>query len=118
MTAGYLDALAARSAAVGSVLCVGIDPTPDALPDGFPAGLAGVERFARLIVEDGRAAGVRLGRAVRDGRGVRAAHLLPLPVPAGGLAGGQGGLSAKLGVLCLRDGLEQRKNVDRLGQRH
>ena len=51
MTAGYLDALAARSAAVGSVLCVGIDPTPDALPDGFPAGLAGVERFARLIVE-------------------------------------------------------------------
>ena len=51
MTAGYLEALAARSAAVGSVLCVGIDPTPDALPDGFPSGLAGVERFARLIVE-------------------------------------------------------------------
>ena len=51
MTAGYLEALAARSAAVGSVLCVGIDPMPDALPDGFPAGLAGVERFARLIVE-------------------------------------------------------------------
>ncbi len=51
MTAGYLEALSARSAAVGNVLCVGIDPTPDALPDGFPAGLAGVERFARLIVE-------------------------------------------------------------------
>jgi orotidine-5'-phosphate decarboxylase len=51
MTAGYLEALAARSAAVGSVLCVGIDPMPDAVPDGFPAGLAGVERFARLIVE-------------------------------------------------------------------
>ena len=51
MTAGYLEVLAARSAAVGSVLCVGIDPTPDALPDGFPSGLAGVERFARLIVE-------------------------------------------------------------------
>ena len=51
MSAGYLEALAARSAAVGCVLCVGIDPMPDALPDGFPAGLAGVERFARLIVE-------------------------------------------------------------------
>ena len=48
---GFLEALAERSAAVGSVLCVGIDPTPDALPEGFPVGLAGVERFARLIVE-------------------------------------------------------------------
>ncbi len=51
MTAGYLELLANRTAAVGSVLCVGIDPTPDALPDGFPEGLAGVERFALLIVE-------------------------------------------------------------------
>ena len=47
----YLARLAARSHAVGSVLCVGIDPTPEALPAGFPGGLAGVERFARLIVE-------------------------------------------------------------------
>jgi len=51
MTNGYLATLAARTEAVGSVLCVGIDPTPDALPAGFPGGLAGVERFARLIVE-------------------------------------------------------------------
>ena len=51
MTATFLERLAGRSAAVGSVLCVGIDPTPDAVPDGFPVGLAGVERFARLIVE-------------------------------------------------------------------
>ena len=51
MTAGFLERLADRSAAIGSVLCVGIDPTPDALPDGFPEGLAGVEQFARLIVE-------------------------------------------------------------------
>ncbi len=47
----YLDRLGARSAATGTVLCVGIDPDPTALPAGFPAGLAGVERFARLIVE-------------------------------------------------------------------
>ncbi len=51
MTGGYLAALAARTAAVGNVLCVGIDPAPDALPIGFPAGLPGVERFARLLVE-------------------------------------------------------------------
>ena len=51
MTAAYLDRLAARSAAVGSVLCVGLDPDPTALPSGFPGNLAGVERFAALIIE-------------------------------------------------------------------
>lgn len=50
-TATYLERLAARSAAVGSVLCLGIDPDPAALPQGFPATLAGVEAFARLVVE-------------------------------------------------------------------
>ena len=52
MTApGYLDRLAARSAATGTVLCLGLDPDPTALPAGFPADLTGVERFARLILE-------------------------------------------------------------------
>jgi orotidine-5'-phosphate decarboxylase len=51
VTGAYLDRLAARSAAVGSVLCLGLDPDPAALPDGFPANLAGVERFAALLVE-------------------------------------------------------------------
>ncbi len=51
MTAAYLDRLAARSAAVGSVLCLGLDPDPGALPDGFAPDLGGVERFARLLVE-------------------------------------------------------------------
>jgi orotidine-5'-phosphate decarboxylase len=51
MTTGYLAKLAARTEAVGSVLCVGIDPAPNAIPAGLPGGLAGVERFARLIVE-------------------------------------------------------------------
>lgn len=51
MTAGYLDRLGARAAATGTTLCVGIDPEPGALPAGFPATLAGVERFAGLIVE-------------------------------------------------------------------
>ena len=51
MTPTYLDRLAARSATVGTVLCVGIDPDPATLPDGFTADLAGVEQFACLLVE-------------------------------------------------------------------
>lgn len=51
MTIGYLDRLAARSVAVGSVLCLGLDPDPTALPTGFSADLRGVERFATLLAE-------------------------------------------------------------------
>jgi orotidine-5'-phosphate decarboxylase len=47
----YLDRLAARSAAVGTVLCLGLDPDPESLPEGFPKDLAGVERFATMIVD-------------------------------------------------------------------
>ncbi len=51
MTSSYLDRLAARSAAVGTVLCLGLDPDPDALPPGFTRDVAGVERFAGLVLE-------------------------------------------------------------------
>ena len=51
MTDAYLDRLAARSAAVGTVMCLGLDPDPAVLPDGFSPDLAGIERFARLVVE-------------------------------------------------------------------
>lgn len=51
MNATYLARLGARIAATRTVLCVGVDPDPAALPRGFPATLAGVERFARLLVE-------------------------------------------------------------------
>ena len=51
MTASYLDRLAARSAATGTVLCLGLDPDPVNLPDGFTADLAGLERFAALVIE-------------------------------------------------------------------
>jgi orotidine-5'-phosphate decarboxylase len=47
----YLEKLAARSAATGTVLCVGIDPDPEALPAGFSRDVHGVEAFANLIVE-------------------------------------------------------------------
>ena len=51
MTAGYLERLAARSAATGTVLCLGLDPDPEALPPGFTRDAAGIERFARLILD-------------------------------------------------------------------
>ena len=51
MDGTYLDRLATRSAAVRSVLCVGIDPHPAALPDGFSRDVKGIERFARLLVD-------------------------------------------------------------------
>ena len=51
MTGAYLDRLAARTEATGTVLCLGLDPDPDALPDGFSRDVAGVERFASLVLE-------------------------------------------------------------------
>jgi orotidine-5'-phosphate decarboxylase len=47
----YLARLADRSSAVGNTLCVGMDPQPDTLPAGFPATLAGVERFCEVLLE-------------------------------------------------------------------
>lgn len=47
----YLDRLAARTAATGTVLCVGLDPDPAALPAGFSPDLAGIEAFCRLVLE-------------------------------------------------------------------
>lgn len=51
MGATYLERLARRSAAVGSVLCLGLDPDPASLPDGFSSDLRGIEAFARLVLE-------------------------------------------------------------------
>ncbi|HTK44589.1 MAG TPA: orotidine-5'-phosphate decarboxylase [Patescibacteria group bacterium] len=52
-TAGatYLDRLAARSAATGTVLCLGLDPDPTALPSGFSHDVKGIERFVELVLE-------------------------------------------------------------------
>ena len=51
MTLTYLERLGTRSAAVGTVLCVGLDPDPENLPAGFPPDLEGVERFAAMLVD-------------------------------------------------------------------
>jgi len=51
VTAPYLQRLAARTAATRTVLCVGVDPDPGALPTGFEPNLQGIEAFSRMIVE-------------------------------------------------------------------
>jgi orotidine-5'-phosphate decarboxylase len=51
VTATYLERLAARTASVGSVLCLGLDPDPARLPKGFSPDVAGVERFVMLVIE-------------------------------------------------------------------
>lgn len=47
----YLERLATRSAEVRSVLCLGVDPDPAALPEGFSKDVRGIERFALLLIE-------------------------------------------------------------------
>jgi orotidine-5'-phosphate decarboxylase len=50
-TSTYLERLGARSSATGTVLCLGLDPDAEALPTGFGRDLAGLERFATLLLE-------------------------------------------------------------------
>jgi orotidine 5'-phosphate decarboxylase subfamily 2 len=45
-----LDKLRAGVARAGVPFCLGIDPHPDALPDGLPPTIEGVERFARGLL--------------------------------------------------------------------
>ncbi len=47
----YAVRLEARVVATRSVLCLGLDPDPAALPRGFSADLRGVEAFGRLLLE-------------------------------------------------------------------
>jgi orotidine-5'-phosphate decarboxylase len=47
----YLERLGIRSKKTGTVLCLGLDPDPASLPVGFGRGLAGLERFAALLLE-------------------------------------------------------------------
>jgi orotidine 5'-phosphate decarboxylase subfamily 2 len=51
VTSTYLDRLAARSRATNTVLCLGLDPDPDSIPERFSKGVAGLERFAELVLE-------------------------------------------------------------------
>ena len=84
----YLDRLAARSKAVGTVLCLGLDPDPAALPAGFSADLRGVEAFARLLLEGAgpHAAAVKPNLAFFEAfgsDGIAALERIRASVPAG-----------------------------------
>jgi orotidine-5'-phosphate decarboxylase len=50
-TTSYLERLAARTAGTGSVLCLGLDPDPPALPAGFTPDVRGIEAFSRLVLD-------------------------------------------------------------------
>jgi orotidine-5'-phosphate decarboxylase len=67
----YLGRLAARIANVGTTLCLGVDPDPEALPAGFTRDVAGVERFAELLLEAAmpRAAAVKFNLAFYEAFG-------------------------------------------------
>ena len=47
----YLECLGTRTRSIGSVLCLGVDPVPEALPAGFSRDLAGVERFCEVLLD-------------------------------------------------------------------
>jgi orotidine-5'-phosphate decarboxylase len=51
MSGSALDRLRARRAAIGSPLCLGIDPHPDQLPEELTPDVAGIESFARGLIE-------------------------------------------------------------------
>ena len=47
-----LERLRARQATLGAPLCLGLDPHPDALPDGLTRDAPGIEHFARGVLEE------------------------------------------------------------------
>lgn len=83
----YLGRLGARIAVVGTTLCVGVDPDPEALPAGFSRDVAGIERFAELLLEAAlpRAAAVKFNLAFYEAfgsAGIAALERLRARVPA------------------------------------
>ena len=83
----YLARLRVRSDRTGTVLCLGVDPQLDQLPSGFPAGVEGIERFARLLVEAAapHAAAVKFNLAffeAHGSRGLAALERVRAAVPA------------------------------------
>jgi len=47
----FIARLGRRVAAVHTTLCLGLDPDPQALPEGWTRDLIGVERFANLLLD-------------------------------------------------------------------
>jgi orotidine-5'-phosphate decarboxylase len=111
----YLERLAARSDATGTVLCLGLDPDPASLPDGFSHDLRGIEAFARLCLEAAgpAAAAVKPNLAFFEAYGsaglaalerIRAAIPSDLPVVMDAKRGDIGSTAARQAT-ALYDGL-------------
>jgi orotidine-5'-phosphate decarboxylase len=83
----YLGRLGARISTVGTTLCLGVDPDPASLPAGFSRDIAGIERFAELLIEAAmlRAAAVKFNLAFYEAfgsAGIAALERLRARVPA------------------------------------
>lgn len=115
MTDRYLDRLAGRAQATGTVLCLGLDPDPASLPIGFRDDLPGLERFAALVLEAALpfAAAVKPNLAFFEAYGspgmaalerLRARIPADVPVVADAKRGDIGSTAARLAV-ALFDGL-------------
>lgn len=115
MTDRYLDRLASRSQATGTVLCLGLDPDLASLPDGFRDDLEGLERFASLVLEAAvpHAAAVKPNLAFFEAYGSRGMAALErlraripgdVPVVADAKRGDIGSTAARQAV-ALFDGL-------------
>jgi len=109
VTSTYLERLGARTRATGTVLCLGLDPDPEGLPPGFPRSLAGIERFAALLLEAAgpHAAAVKPNLAFFEAYGsggmaalerLRAALPADLPVVADAKRGDIGSTAARQAV--------------------
>ena len=61
----FLARLGRRVESVRTTLCLGIDPDPESLPDGWPRDISGVERMANLLLDAAlpRAAAVKINVA-------------------------------------------------------
>jgi orotidine 5'-phosphate decarboxylase subfamily 2 len=111
----YLERLAERSAAVGSVLCLGLDPDPAGLPAGFRPDVGGVEAFCSLVLDAALpyAAAVKPNLAFFEAFGsaglaalerLRAAIPGDVPVVLDGKRGDIGSTASRIAV-ALFDGL-------------
>jgi orotidine-5'-phosphate decarboxylase len=86
--ASFLDRLALRSADVGSVLCLGLDPDPSSFPRGFAPDVHGLEAFCRVVLDAAlpHAAAVKPNLAFFEAfgsAGLAALERLRAAVPAG-----------------------------------
>jgi orotidine-5'-phosphate decarboxylase len=83
----YLDRLGGRIRSTRTVLCLGIDIDPDALPPGMARDIRGISAFARLVLEAAGpyAAAVKVNVAFFERwghEGVRALETLRAGIPA------------------------------------